>query len=33
MEFAAPGRYLFKLLFDGIELTERFLEIAREDSK
>ena len=30
MVFPAPGRYSFKLMFDGMELTERYLDVARE---
>jgi hypothetical protein len=32
MIFPAPGRYSFKLLFDDIELTERFFEVMRDKS-
>ncbi len=31
MVFAAPGRYQFALMFEGAELTKRFLEISQED--
>ena len=30
MRFAAPGRYSFKLLFDDVELVERYLEVMRK---
>jgi hypothetical protein len=29
LRFPAPGRYSFKLLFDGTQLVERYLEIMR----
>jgi hypothetical protein len=33
IRFAAPGRYQFRLLFEGKELTVRFLDISREQSR
>ena len=33
IRIAAPGRYQFKLLFEGHELTSRFLEIDRERAR
>src|SRR5205823_890233 len=33
IRFAATGRYQFRLLFEGKELTSRFLEIDRERTR
>ncbi|MFL5340778.1 MAG: hypothetical protein ACJ8F7_11565 [Gemmataceae bacterium] len=33
IRFTAPGRYQFRLLFEGKELTGRFLDISREEGR
>lgn len=33
IRFASPGRYVFRLFFDGTELTHRYLEVIREERR